>query len=183
MNVLASQCMGTGRPSWIMCWASWLAGLHWLYMWASTASHRSANTRMLMMLCDWHPVLPLKASSVYLAPPLPGSRASATARLRDRRLLRRRRGLIPIQRVCPEEGTEEDESARIQFKQDKAGAAGLETSRAVGGARLFCGSQTLRAAELCGLCFSSFPCWCFCFLKLENHLENKNEVQQEIFLP
>lgn len=71
-----------------------------------------------------------------LTPPasVTGSGASAAARLRDRRLLRRRRGLIPIQRVRPEEGTEEAESARIQFKQDKARAARLEASQAAGGA-------------------------------------------------
>lgn len=100
------------------------------------------------LCCDGSPVLLLTSSSFSPFPPLPGSRAPPTTWLRDRRLLRRRRGLIPIQRVRPEEGTdEEDESARIQFKQDKAGAAGLEASRAAGGARLFCGSQNARLLQ------------------------------------
>lgn len=105
------------------------------------------------MPCITTDIFPFLSHSAF-----PGSGASATAWLRDRRLLWWRRGLIPIQRVRPEEGTEEDESARIQFKQDKAGAARLGPSQAVGGARLFCGSQTVNAAELCGLCFTLFPC-------------------------
>lgn len=130
--------------------------------------HPDCPERILMMLSPlW--VVAYVVADIFL--PLshstfPGSGASATAWLRDCRLLWRRRGLIPVQRVRPEEGTEEDKSARIQFKQDKARAAGLGTSWTIGGARLFCGSQTLNAAELCGLSFSSFPCWCFCFLNL-----------------
>lgn len=80
-----------------------------------------------------------------------GPGAPAAARLRDRRLLRRRRGLVPVQRVRPEEGAEEAESTRVQLQQDKAGAAGLEASRTVGGARLSCGSQSSNAADLFGL--------------------------------
>lgn len=110
----------------------------------------------------------------YPVPPFTGSRASPTARLWDCRLLWRRRGLVPVQRVRPEEGAEEDESARVQFKQDKAGAAGLETSRAAGGARLFCGSLNARRCRaLWTLVFLRFLVDVFCFLKLENHLENK----------
>lgn len=96
---------------------------------------------------NWCPALPLTSPSFFLFRLLSGSRASPTTRLRDRRLLRWRRGLIPIQRVRPEEGTEEDRSARTQFKQDKAGAAGLESSWAAGGARLFCGSQNARCCR------------------------------------
>lgn len=81
----------------------------------------------------------------------PGFRASAAARLRDRRLLWRRRRLVPVQRVCPAEGTSEDESARAQFKQDKAGTTGLEAFPTVGGARLFFLWQPKGSAEFCGL--------------------------------
>lgn len=109
-----------------------------------------------------------------------GSGASAAARLRDRRVLRRWCGLIPIQRVRPEEGTAEAESARIQFKQDKAGAARLEDSRAAGGAL----EETFLRHPSAALCralwtlfffLSLFPCRCFHFLKIENHLENNND--------
>lgn len=82
---------------------------------------------------------------------LPGPGAPAAARLRDRRLLRWRRGLVPVQRVHPETGAEEAESTRVQLQQDKAGAARLEASRTLGGARLSCGSQSSNAAELLGL--------------------------------
>lgn len=59
---------------------------------------------------------------------LSGSGAPAAARLRDRWLLRRRRGLVPVQRVRSAAGTEEDVSARrIKFQQDKARAARLKT--------------------------------------------------------
>lgn len=144
-------------------------GWQWLSkIGVSTSCHKSVEKVFLwsIFLRDW-----CIASDTFLFRPFSGSRAPPTTWFRYRRLLWRRRWFIPIQWVRPEEGTEEDESARIQFKQDKAGAAGLETSRAAGGARLFCGSQTLEAAELWGLTFSSFPCWCFCFLKLENHLK------------
>ena len=141
------------------------------------------STRVLIKAANDALHWPLPPS--YPVPPFTGSRASPTTRVRDRRLLRRRRGLVPIQRVRPEEGAEEDESARVQFKQDKAGAAGLETSQAAGGARLFCGSLNARRCRaLWTLVFLRFLVDVYCFLKLENHLENKkNEVQQEIFLP
>lgn len=106
-----------------------------------------------------------------LTPPasVTGSGASAAARLRDRRLLRRRRGLIPIQRVRPEEGTEEAESARIQFKQDKARAARLEASQAAGGASEETFLRQPNAARCRALwtqfffSLSLFPCRCFSF--------------------
>lgn len=147
--------MRTGRPPRMIYRASRLPAWQWqskiheqpLHVTAVPVkdAHDASPSVIDVPYCHWH--LP---PSIYLSP---GSRASPTTWLRDCWLLWRRRGLFPIQRVRPEEGTEEDESASTQFKQDKAGAAGLETSRAVGGARLFCGSQMLDAEELCGLCF------------------------------
>lgn len=103
----------------------------------------SALIKHANVLFDQCPVL---SSSTF-----PGPGAPAAARLRDRRLLRWRRGLIPVQRVRPEKGAKEAKSTRVQLKQDKAGAARLEASRTVGGARLSCGSQSSNAAELLGL--------------------------------
>lgn len=128
------------------------------------------------------------ATSLNLPASVTGSGASATARLRDRRVLRRRRGLIPIQRVRPEEGTEEAESARIQFKQDKARAARLEASQAAGGALEETFLRQPNAARCRALWTQLFFSLCFLvdvfhFLKIENHLENNNnnKVQKEIF--
>lgn len=102
--------------------------------------------------------------------------------------MRRRRGLIPIQRVRPEEGTEEAESARIQFKQDKARAARLEASQAAGGASEETFLRQPNAARCRALWtqffFSLSLCFLvdvFHFLKIENHLENNNKMQKEIF--
>ena len=112
------------------------------------------------------------SSTSFFSLPSPGSGAFAATRLWNRRLLWGRRGLIPIQRVRPEEGIEEDESQRAELKQDKTGAAGLETSWPED-ARLFSGSQALGTAGRPGLCFGSFL-WCFFFLlpNPENHLDH-----------
>lgn len=102
--------------------------------------------------------------------------------------MRRRRGLVPIQRVRPEEGTEEAESARIQFKQDKARAARLEASQAAGGAleeTLLRQPNAARCRALWTQFFSLslyFLVDVFHFLKIENHPENNKKVQKEIFL-